>query len=373
VKRRALLGALALPAALLGTAGRAGAQAPIRVTDILGREVTLPRPARRIVLTQARHVLAMALLHPDPVSLVVGWGDDLRRMNPPDYATVRARFPQADAIPVITRGQAEGLSLEAIIATRPELVVFSMGSLRMLGESMPDRLAAFGIPAVVIDFFNDPMTTTRPSMQLLGQVLGVPERAAAFDAFYAGHLAAITARLEGLGEARPTVFIHAHAGGTPCCSSPGKGAYDSMVTFAGGHNIGADLLPGSIGDVSLEYVIARNPRVYVATGGPYAGRGGIPLGPGVAPETAARELAAVIRRNRLDVLSAVREGRAHAIWHGFNDTPAHVVMLEVLARWFHPDRCADLDPAATMTALNTQFLAIPMQGAHWIDLPPSAL
>ncbi|MDJ0389489.1 ABC transporter substrate-binding protein [Roseomonas sp. E05] len=372
MKRRTLLGAL--PLAMLLRAGRqAEAQAPIQARDILGRKLELPRPAQRIVLTQARHVLAMALLHPDPVSLIVGWGDDLRRMNPPDYAMVRARFPQADAIPVISRGQADGLSLEAIIATRPDLVVFSLGSLRALGEAMPDRLAALGISSLVIDFFSDPMTTTRPSMRLLGQVLGRPERAAAFEAFYTAHLQAIATRLEGREQARPRVFVHAHAGGTPCCSSPGKGAFDSMVTFAGGHNIGADLLPGPVGNVSLEYVIGENPQIYVATGGPYGGRGGIPLGPGVAPEDAARELAAVIRRNRLDVLPAVQQGRAHAIWHGFNDTPAHLVILEVLARWFHPDRCADLDPAATMAALNTQFLAIPMQGAHWVDLPAGAL
>jgi len=372
MKRRTLLGGL--PLAVVASGGRwASAQQPLRARDILGRTVELPRSPQRIVLTQARHVLAMALLHPDPVSLIVGWGDDLRRMNPPDYAMVRARFPQADAVPIIARGQGEGLSLEAIIATRPDLVVFSLGTLRALGESMPDRLAAFGIPSVVIDFFNDPMATTQPSMRLLGQVLGREERAAAFEAFYAARLQAITARLEGQERARPRIFIHAHAGGTPCCSSPGKGAFDSMVTFAGGHNIGADLLPGPVGNLSLEYVIGENPQVYVATGGPYGGRGGIPLGPGVLPEEAARELAAVIRRNRLDVLPAVQQGRAHAIWHGFNDTPAHVVMLEVLARWFHPERCGDLDPAATMAALNAQFLAIPMQGAHWIDLPPGAL
>ncbi|MBO1074552.1 ABC transporter substrate-binding protein [Roseomonas marmotae] len=371
MKRRSLLGAL--PVALLGAPGLVRAQAPIQVTDVLGRSVTLPGPARRVLLTQARHVLAMSLLHPDPVSLVVGWGDDLRRMNPPDYAAVRARFPQADKVPVISRGRADGISFEAIVTLQPDLVVFSLGALRLVGETLPDQLAAVGIPNIVIDFFNDPMKNTRQSIRVLGQVLGLEERAAAFDAFYASQLAAIASRLEGLGEARPPVLVHAHAGGTPCCSSPGKSAFDSMIRFAGGHNIGADILPGAVGELSLEYIIDRDPRVYVATGGPYAGRGGITLGPAGVPQTAARELVEVIRRSRLDVLPAVREGRAHAIWHGFNDTPAHLIMLQALARWFHPDRCGDLDPAATMAALNERFLSIPMEGAHWIDLPAGAL
>jgi iron complex transport system substrate-binding protein len=365
MNRRSLLSALPL----LAAPSLALAQAPIRIVDVLGRDVTLPRPARRIVLTQARHVLAMGLLHPDPVSLVTGWGDDLRRMNPPDYATVRARFPQADTIPIVLRGQAEGLSLEKLLDSQPDVVVAGLGALR---DGLAERLAGMGIPVVAIDFFFDPMKNTRRSMEVLGKVMGREERASAFDAFYVAHLGAIADRLKDLGPARPKVFIHAHAGGTACCASPGQGAFDSMIRFAGGHNIGADLIMGAIGDVSLESVIMQDPRIYVATGGPYAGRGGIPLGAGVTLEAAQRELAAVIRRSQLDALPAVQAGRAHTIWHGFNDTPAHVVMLEALARWFHPDRCGGLDPAATMARLNDGFLAIPMEGPHWADLPAGA-
>ena len=62
-------------------------------------------------------------------------------------------------------------------------------------------------------------------------------------------------------------------------------------------------------------------------------------------------------------------GRAHAVWHGFTDTPAHLVMLELLARWFHPDRLGNIDPAETLRLLNEQFLSIPMRGTFWVDLP----
>ena len=371
MNRRAFLGS-ALPLLALPAIARAqgAAAAPIRITDLRGRSVTLPRPARRIVLGQGRHVLAMGLLHPDPVSLVVGWGDDLRVQNPPDYAVLRDRFPKADSIPYVARaGQNASLSLEAILALQPDAVVLSGSTLRGEAEAVLDRLTAAGIPAVVIDFFSNPIRDTRRSMAILGQLLGAEERAAAFDRFYAGRFDRIADLLAGLPDAeRPRALIHAHAGGTLCCSSPGRGAFDSMVRFAGGHNIGADLLPGNVGQLSLEYILSQAPAVYVGTGGPYGGRGGIALGTGVAVEQARRDLAAVLQREKLDSLPAMRSGRAHAIWHGFNDTPAHIVMLEALARWFHPQRCAALDPAATVAALNGEFLAIPMQGAYWADL-----
>ncbi|MDQ1078076.1 ABC transporter substrate-binding protein [Pseudoroseomonas cervicalis] len=369
MNRRSLLRGLApLPLVPLAAPRLARAQAPIALTDLAGRQLVLPRPARRLVLVQGRHVLALALLHPDPVSLVVGWGDDLRRMNPPDYAALRARFPAADAVPVVARAQGEGLSLEGIIAAAPDLVVFSPGALRRLGPTLPDRLQSLGIPGMAIDFFDDPMRNTRPSIALLGRALGLEERARAFDAFYAEGRQAVAERLAGLAE-RPTILVHAHAGGTPCCSSPGQGAFDSMIRFAGGHNIGADLLPGSTGELALEYVLGREPQVYLATGGPYAGRGGIPFGPGVTPQAARDALAEVVRREKLDRLAAVRQGRAHAIWHGFNDTPAHLLMLQALARWLHPERCADLDPAATLAALNERFLSVKLEGSLWVDLP----
>ncbi|MCQ4158686.1 ABC transporter substrate-binding protein [Roseomonas sp. GC11] len=366
MNRRHLLGA-ALP--LLATPALprlARAQAPLRLTDLRGREITLPRPARRVVLTQARHVLAMGLLHPDPVSLVAGWADDLRQMNAPEYAALRARFPKADAVPIVSRSsQGGGLSVEAVLAAQPDAIIASGAALRGELQENLDRLAAAGIPVVVIDFFSNPIRDTRRSIAILGALLGLEERAAAFDRFYAGRMERIAARLEGLGAARPRVVVHAHAGGTPCCASPGKGAFDAMIRFAGGHNIGADLLPGNVGQLSLEYILDQDPAIYVATGGPYGGRGGISLGTGVEPAQARREMAAMLQRERLDILPAVKAGRAHAIWHPFNDTPAHIVMLEALARWFHPERCADLDPAATTAELNSRFLAVPMEGTYW--------
>jgi iron complex transport system substrate-binding protein len=40
----------------------------------------------------------------------------------------------------------------------------------------------------------------------------------------------------------------------------------------------------------------------------------------------------------------------------------------VLAKWIHPERFADLDPAATLTTINQRFLAVPYEGRYWADL-----
>ena len=51
------------PPAFLLLAGAAQA-APIVVTDVAGRQVTLPQPAKRVILADARALLALNILHP---------------------------------------------------------------------------------------------------------------------------------------------------------------------------------------------------------------------------------------------------------------------------------------------------------------------
>ena len=70
----------------------------------------------------------------------------------------------------------------------------------------------------------------------------------------------------------------------------------------------------------------------------------------------------------LSGLGAVKQGRAHALWHAFNDSPTHLMAIEAMARWFHPEATAGIDPAGTLAAMNQRFAAVPMQGTYWTDL-----
>ena len=83
-------------------------------------------------------------------------------------------------------------------------------------------------------------------------------------------------------------------------------------------------------------------------------------------------LARVIESNRLGALPAVRSGNSHGIWHAFNDSPLHVVFIEALAHWIHPDYFADVDPAATLREINERFMAVPLEGTYLVNLKPGA-
>lgn len=362
-RRSMMLGALAAPA-LIRPAQAQG----ISATDVLGRKVTLPAPAKRIVLGQGRQINALGLIHPDPVSILAGWGSDYRRQSPDTFARYQKRFPAIETVPFVGDGAtAGGFSFEQAITLAPDLMILSrsLAGTRTGPGDLVERFEAAGIPVAVIDFFLDPLKDTVPSLRLLGRLTGRDEQAERFLSFYEGRMRRVAERMQGA--ATPSVFIHAHAGGAECCMSPGRGTLDDFITAAGGRNIAKALLPGATGQISLEQLIVSDPQVYVATGGTHmAPQGGLVLGLGVGRATAEESFRRLLAKPGIATLEAVKEKRAFGLWHLFNDTPLHVVAIERLAKWLHPERFAEIDPTATM-AEAAAFSAIPLDGTLWIE------
>ncbi|MGB6006655.1 ABC transporter substrate-binding protein [Castellaniella sp.] len=374
-RARALLAALLL--ALSAAWAAPTAAAPITVTDVLGRTVTLPGPARHIVLAQARHFQVLSLLTPDPAAILAGWSDEFRTSFAPDYRAALKRFPSLADVPVVGRHTAESFSVERTLGLRPDLVVMTASFAGLMqgqpAEESPiiRRLDAAGVPVIVIDFFMRPLENTVPSLRALGAAIGHEAQTEAFIRFYERHMRTISQRLADLPEdRRPPVFVHAHAGVTDCCNSPGVGTFNEMVQYAGGHNIGADVLKTATGKLNFEYINARAPQVYVATGTGSNPKTGLAIGAGVSEADAHASLQRLIQANHLDALPAARSGNSHGIWHAFNDSPLHVVFIEALAHWIHPDRFADIDPAGTLREINRQFLAVPLEGTYLVNLKP---
>src|SRR5690554_1068213 len=65
----------------------------IVVTDIVGREVRLDGPAKRVILGEGRQLPTLSLLHPDPVSIIAGWTGDFIRSGGKLYTDYLDAFP----------------------------------------------------------------------------------------------------------------------------------------------------------------------------------------------------------------------------------------------------------------------------------------
>ena len=199
----------------------------------------------------------------------------------------------------------------------------------------------------------------------ISELLGREPEAKAYLDLYDRHLARVTERVAGLSDKqRPKVFLELLAGVWQAPGhTTGKSGLGSLVAAVGGHNIGADVVPGAVGDVSVEYVLQADPDVYIATGNRAPG---VLLGAGVATDTARQSLAHITARPEFAQLRPIQAGQAHGLWHDFYNSPFNILAIEAMARWIHPERFKDLDPQATLAEIN-RLLNIGLDGQYWVD------
>jgi len=353
---------------------RDGSGAPIEanatdLVDIRGRPLAIDQPFKRIAIDDSRYLVALGLIHRDPVSLLSAWPQDVNRLGEETYQQILAKSPGLAALPKVA-SSAGDFNVEAMLAAAPDVALLSLES--GVTDAQVQQLEAAGVRVVFVDFFVKPLENLEPSLRILGALTGRQRQAEDFIAFRAERMKRIAEGVAALPENdRPTVFVEAHAGmSADCCNSPGRGNIGDYVTLVGGHNIGSDAISQSFGKLNLEYVISRDPAVYIATGGPHLEKaGGLVLGPGYSRERAAASLAGIAARRGISGLTAVKERRTHGFSHQLINSPLDIVAIEAFAKWLHPDQFVDVDPAATLAQINQRFLAVPYEGSYWTDLP----
>lgn len=342
------------------------------IIDITGQNVSVPDHPRRIILGEGRLIYALEPLEQKHLfDRLVGWQGEFREADTQNYEQMRKVFPQAEKLAVIGRSSADTVSPEKVLELRPDLVIFSTtGHGPGQGSDIAERLKAAHIPVVFVDFRENPLKTTVPSMRILGHVLGREKEAKVFTDFYEKRLNEIHAVVDQIPqEKRPTVFIDMLAGTRQsCCHTAGHGNMGAFIEAAGGHNVAADLLPGYLGEVSAEELIALDPDILILDGtrGPVRSRVGLKMGSQVTPEQAKESLNRLLEAPELAGLRAVKTDRTYGIWHTFYDSPFNILAVETMAKWFYPDRFRHLDPEADRQEMQGRFTTLPLSGTYWI-------
>ena len=213
--------------------------AAVSVIDDAGRNVTLARPASRIV-SLAPHATEL-LFAAGAGARVVG------AVSYRDFPAAAARLPQV--------GDARALDLERIVALRPDLVVaWLTGNSRQ----QVDHLTASGIPV----FFSNPRVAEDVATNLarLGELAGTRATGRAAAARFGDALQQLASRYRG---AR-LVSLFYEIWHTPPMTLNGRHFVSDILARCGARNVFADI-PALTPTVSLEAVIAAAPEV-IATG-----------------------------------------------------------------------------------------------------------
>lgn len=366
VNRRTLL---ALAAAVLASPSLGAGDSAIVVTDMAGRTVNLPRRPLRIVLLEARDILTMAMLHPEPASLVVGWAA-VERI---DSDSLQTAYSTGHEIALVGRQSPETVSLEGLISLQPDLVVAN-DYMAPVNGTLSQRLEEVGIPVVYSSSFSNDATRPVASplrelpllMRMWGAILGRRKYAEAFIAFHEKSLGRLREKLEGVVPRK--TYFEIGSLYDDCCWVVGKDIWGALLEASGGRGLDAASTPWAT-KIQLEQLLTENADVYIATGGGYANTTRPAIGPGLSVDQARAGLHRLTERTGFQMLNAVRNRQVHGIWTGLiTSQPLNVLFLEVAAKWLHPDRCRDIDPADTLTRINEKFLARPIDGPCWVSL-----
>nr|WP_235695111.1 ABC transporter substrate-binding protein [Agrobacterium vitis] len=349
----------------------------ITVTDIAGRQVSLPVPVHRMLLGEGRQLYLVASLESEnPLAFLAGWKNDLIEADPATYAQYVAKFPKLAQLPTFGGKEAGLIDLESAIVQKPDVVLLNLETQRASKESeYIEKLASLGIPVLYIDFRHQPLHNTEPTIRLLGEIMGREKRAEEIIAFRKKALSQVTDVIEQKKPARPNVFVERIGGyADDCCLTFGNENFGRYVEIAGGHNIGGDFLPGTFGQLNPEQVIAADPDQVVVTSANWEayvpGGHWIPLGPGANRQEAERKLEWFTTRNAYIGTKAVKNRSFHGIWHQFYNSPYEFIAIQQIAKWLHPDLFADLDPDETFREYHRLFLPIEYKSGYSISLAP---
>ncbi|WP_087517342.1 ABC transporter substrate-binding protein [Pseudomonas sp. M30-35] len=347
------------------------------VTDLLGRQVQVKLPVQRVILGEGRQLYLVAALDTqNPLQRIVGWRKDLIQSDPDTYAAYLQAFPEIANIPTFGGFESGTFDIEQAISQKPDVIILNIEAQHATEDARYiEKLDAVGIPVVYVDFRNNPIENTEPTMRLFGQLFGKQQRAQAFIDFRAQQIARVTDVIKAKQPARPKVFIERIGGySEDCCLSFGNENFGKFAEMAGADNIAKDVIPTTFGQVNPEQVIIANPDQVVITSAnwqAFAPNGKwIGLGPGADLEQARKKLQWYTQRPAYTGIKAQQTGEFHAIWHQFYNSPYQFVAIQQMAKWFHPELFTDLDPNESFRQLHEQFLPLPYQPGYFVSLKP---
>ena len=273
---------------------------PISFTDGYGREVSIPKPAQRIVS-----------IAPSSTEILFAVGAAAQVVGRDEFSD----YP-SEAMEVTSIGTTYGeLNVEAIVALDPDLVLAAI-------INSPEHVQALEDLGLVVFVLPNPMGMDElfAVLEMTGKLTG--HETEAEDLVDQLEIRVETV-LETLVGAEPVPVFYEIDGTDPNAPwTTGPGTFqDVLISLAGGENTASDI--EFWGQLSLEEIIARDPTVIVFSEGPWVT---------TTPES-------VAERPGWGEITAVVNGDVYGIDASWIDRPGprYVDALEALAKLLHPE------------------------------------
>jgi iron complex transport system substrate-binding protein len=224
------------------------------VTDSAGRQVLVPDRIERVFAAGPPAMVLLYVLAPDRM---IGWP---RAPHPEEMAYIAPEYRDLPEVGWLT-GRGDTVNLEVLLQSKPDLI-FDFGSVRDTYVSLAERVQGqTGIPYILVD---GTFANTADAVRLLGDVLGVEERAEEIAAYVEDTFQQIDATLAQVPQdQRPRVYL---ARGPSGLETGLQGSINTeIIERVGAVNVAVDPTGTRRGlvQVPIEQVVVWNPDTVI--------------------------------------------------------------------------------------------------------------
>jgi ABC-type Fe3+-hydroxamate transport system substrate-binding protein len=354
---------------LLSSLVRAEA-APLTVTDVNQRVVTVAAPVDRLVI-MFNYEEFTAIGGREAWDKVVGYSKTpWAGWRHSIWQRYVAAIPRIASVPDVGYNEDGTFSAEKVIAARPQVVIMPQWAFAALTTAV-DQLMAAGIPTVVIDYNAQSVERHVASTLAIGRVLGTEARARELAELYRREVTDIERRVASAKAPRPKVYIEL---GSPGPETIGNTYTTTMwgriLDVLGADNIAKGRVP-SLGPLNPEYVLAADPDVIFIAGSSWQDQPrSVRMGYDVDAAATRATLAPYLERPGWAGLKAVRAGQVHALQHGLARTLFDYTAMLYIGKVLYPAAFVDVDPEGALRRYHERYLPIAYGGVWMLRLRP---
>ncbi len=249
----ALVAALLLPAAMVQAQG---AQTRL-ITDMAGRQVSIPLTVNKVLSTSPPPTTFIYMLAPEKLGAWLGSAQKSSTRYIPE---------QYRKLPSIAWGRGR-TNYEAYIAAQPDLVLIGCEAASGQGQGQAELTQGkFGsIPVVCVDETRN-ATGYADTLVFMGDLLGVPERAAALVSYYQDVLSEVETKVAAIpAEQRVRVYYAEDSNGLK--TDPRGSVHAQLIDVCGGVNVADCTVDSGSGmtAVTMESLLMWQPQVIITT------------------------------------------------------------------------------------------------------------
>ena len=301
------------------------------ITDMYGRQVTVPTNITRILTTGPVEMQLVFMLAPDKLAGLAFTPNG----NPPFVSEKYSSLPAVGG----WFGTQVG-NYETFIAANPDVI------LEGFEDTLDERQQKFGnIPVVGINS-GDLMFNYAPAIRFLGELLDVQDKAQELINYYIdamGYVSSITASIPY----NDRVTVYYAEGQNGLNTDPLGSMHTALLAFCGGVNVAdVQLLPGyGMATVSMEQILLWAPDMIII------GRG-----------SQANLYKAIMADSLWNQLQAVKDGQVFVrpdnpfSWFDGPPGPCQIIGMYWMVNLLYPDETADLDLGAKIKEYYSKFM-----------------